>query len=242
MENYTNEEIKKTSYFANRNVREEKRYSYRFPKYLRPFFQDSDRTLNILDIGCGLGQMLTSLKTREFINLYGIDINEESINACKSHGLNVEKISDIREYAKKSKIKFDRIIMSHVLEHLNKDSIIETLAYIKKYLLSENGFFFLIVPNAQSSTGVYWRYEDFTHTILFTSGSCQYVLQAAGFSNITFLDPDGTKHMNLIKKAIIKPLIFFYKLNEKLWQKILQTSYHKPSPDIYTFDIKVLAM
>lgn len=153
MENYTNEEIKKTSYFANRNVREEKRYSYRFPKYLRPFFQDSDRTLNILDIGCGLGQMLTSLKTREFINLYGIDINEESINACKSHGLNVEKISDIREYAKKSKIKFDRIIMSHVLEHLNKDSIIETLAYIKKYLLSENGFFFL---NSTQCTIFYW--------------------------------------------------------------------------------------
>lgn len=241
MNTFDNDEIKKRSYFSNRNVMQEANSSYKFPRYLSPYFLDKDKTLNVLDIGCGLGQMLSYLKNKGFINLQGIDISEESVSASKSKGLYVERIEDIRDYAKKSTSKFDRIIMSHVLEHLDKDSIIETLAYIKKFLLREDGLFFLMVPNAQSSTGVYWRYEDFTHTILFTAGSCQYVLQASGFSNIAFLDPDGTKHMNLVKKIIIKPLIFFYKLNEKVWQKILQTSYHKPSPNIYTFDIKVLA-
>lgn len=242
MSTFTNEEIKEKSYFSNRNVMEEAYSSYRLPKYLLPYFQDKDKSLNVLDIGCGLGQMLLVLKNRGFNNLYGIDINDESVSVCRSKGLDVEKIEDIRDYAKKSNLKFDRVIMSHVLEHLDKDSIIETLAYIKKFLLSKNGLFFLMVPNAQSPTGVYWRYEDFTHTILFTAGSCHYVLHAAGFSNITFLDPDGTKHMKPIKKIIIKSLISLYKLNKKIWQKILQTSYHKPSPNIYTFDIKVLAM
>ncbi len=242
MNTFTNKEIKKESYFSNRNVFDEVSASYKFPRYLLPYFQNKDKSLNVLDIGCGLGQMLLNLKNRGFNNLRGIDINNESISACRSKGLYVEKIEDIRDYARKSNLKFDRIIMSHVLEHLEKDSIIETLACIKKYLLSKNGLFFLMVPNAQSPTGVYWRYEDFTHTILFTAGSCQYVLQAAGFSNITFLDPDGTKHMNPLKKMPIKLMILLYKLNEKLWQKILQTSYHKPSPNIYTFDIKVKAM
>lgn len=56
-----------------------------------------------------------------------------------------------------------------------------------------------MVPNAQSYTGAYWRYEDFTHNIMFTAGSSTYVLRSAGFENIEFLDPDGTMYMNPVK-------------------------------------------
>lgn len=35
--------------------------------------------------------MLTYLKGKGFNSLYGIDINDESINLCKKHGLDVEK-------------------------------------------------------------------------------------------------------------------------------------------------------
>ncbi|MBL0306338.1 MAG: hypothetical protein IPQ25_09965 [Chitinophagaceae bacterium] len=82
--------------------------------------------------------------------------------------------------------------MSHVLEHIEKEKIIDTLIHIRKNLLKKGGVFLLMVPNAQSYTGAYWRYEDFTHNIMFTAGSCIYVLKAAGFENIEFIDPDGT--------------------------------------------------
>jgi len=241
METSTNKEIKTKSYFSNRNVDGSSYSNYSLPKYLAPFFNDSDKNLDILDVGCGLGQMLNHLKKRGFTNLYGIDINDESINECRKNGLLAEQISDIRDYAQKSTMKFDRIVMSHVLEHIDKELIIDTLIHIKKYLLKEGGIFLLMVPNAQSYTGTYWRYEDFTHTILFTGGSCYYVLKSAGFSTIEFIDPDGTKHMSLLKKYIIKVLIGYYKLKEDFWNKILQTSFHKSSPRIYTFDLKVAA-
>ena len=96
-----------------------------------------------------------------------------------------------------------------------------------------------MVPNAQSYTGSYWRYEDFTHTILFTAGSCIYVLKSAGFTSIEFIDADGTKHMNPLKRMIIKLLIGYHKTKEDIWNKILQTSFHKTSPRIYTFELKV---
>lgn len=237
----TNKDIKIKSYFSNRNVDSSSYSNYSLPRYLSPYFNDSNKNLEILDIGCGLGQMLDHLKKSGFNNLYGIDINDESINECKKKGLSVEKINDIREYACKSVIKFDRIVMSHVLEHIDKEDIIDTLIHIKKYLLKDSGVFLLMVPNAQSYTGTYWRYEDFTHSVLFTAGSCYYVLKSAGFSNIEFIDPDGTKHMSPFKRIIIKLLVGYHKLKEDFWNKILQTSFHKSSPRIYTFELKVAA-
>lgn len=241
METSTNNEIKKNAYFSNRNVDESSYSEYSFPRYLTPYFKETDHELNILDIGCGLGQMLNHLNSKGFKNLHGIDINEEAILACKKNGLSVEKVNEIRDYLVTDSMKFDRIVMSHVLEHVDKEKIIDTLIHIRKNLLKEGGVFLLMVPNAQSYTGAYWRYEDFTHNILFTAGSCIYVLRSAGFSEIEFIDPDGTKHMNPLKRVIIKALIGFHKLKEDIWNKILQTSFHKNSPRIYTFELKVAA-
>ncbi|MBK9382325.1 MAG: class I SAM-dependent methyltransferase [Chitinophagaceae bacterium] len=241
MNEQINDTVKKSAYFSNRNVDEKSYIDYILPRYLNPYFTETDKEKNILDIGCGLGQMLTYLKGKGFNSLYGIDINDESINLCKKHGLDVEKVNDIREFARNSNRKFDRIVMSHVLEHISKEDIIDTLIHIKKYLLKEGGIFLLMVPNAQSYTGAYWRYEDFTHNIMFTAGSSTYVLRSAGFENIEFLDPDGTMYMNPVKRLIIKFLLGYYKLKENAWNKILQTSYHKPSPRIYTFELKVAA-
>lgn len=241
MEPSTNNEIKKSAYFSNRNVDQSTYSNYSIPRYLTPYFKETDKDLNVLDIGCGLGQMLNKLKNKGFKNLHGIDINEEAILACKKNGLDVEKVNDIQEYRVNDNMKFDRIVMSHVLEHIEKEKIIDTLMHIRKNLLKEGGVFLLMVPNAQAHTGTYWRYEDFTHTTLFTSGSCLYVLRSAGFTRIDFIDPDGTMHMQPLKRSIIKLLLGYYKLKENFWNKILQTSFHKNSPRIYTFELKVAA-
>ncbi len=236
----TNEDVKKSEYFNNRQVDANYYSEYSIPRYLNSNLPPNKGT-KFLDIGCGFGQFLFSLKQKGYTNLTGIDINNESINECVNKNLNAIQISDIREFAKNSTEKYDFIVMSHVLEHIDKDIIIDTLTHIKKYLLAENGSFLLLVPNAQSYTGAYWRYEDFTHTIMFTSGSCIYTLKAAGFNQIEFIDPDGTTNMNIGKKLIIKCLIGIHKLREDFWNFVLQTSFHKLSPRIYSFELKVIA-
>lgn len=241
MEQSSNNDVKRTSYFANRNVSESTYTQYQPPRYLSPYFRDEDKELQVLDIGCGLGQFLGSLQKRGFSRLYGVDINEESIALCRQRGLAVEQITDIRNFFPPGGVKYDRIIMSHVLEHVDKELIIDTLVHIRKNLLKEGGVFLLMVPNAQSPTGAYWRYEDFTHTILFTAGSCLYVLKAAGFNNIQFIDPDGTTYMSPIKRGMIKTLLRYRRWKERIWFIILQTSYHSQSPAIFSFEIKVAA-
>jgi len=235
----TEEKVQEESYFNFRNIGVEYYSHYDIPNYLMKVLP-KEQDANILDIGCGFGQTLRSLRDKGYTNLTGIDINDESILQCKKINLDVTKIDDVISYSKESEKKFDFIIMSHVLEHIEKDKIIDNLRAIRN-LLSERGKYCVMVPNAQSNTGSYWRFEDFTHHYLFTSGSLLYVLKAAGFTHIEFIDPDGLDGVSSLKKPIVKFLLKVYKWRKKFWNKITASSYHRPSPQIFTFELKALA-
>jgi predicted TPR repeat methyltransferase len=236
----TDAKIKESQYFSARNVDVSYYNKYKIPGYLLHVLP-ANRDARILDIGCGLGQFLGEMNKLGYTNTLGIDISDESIKACTEKGINVKKIEDVVSFSKSNTEKFDFITMSHVLEHIDKDKIIDTLITIKTALLKEGGAFVVMIPNAQSTTGAYWMYEDFTHSTLFTSGSIFYVLRSAGFEQISFLDADGTDDLSFIKKMIIKTLLKWYKCKEDFWNKVTQSSFHRPSPRIYSFELKVLA-
>ena len=138
----TNEDVKKSEYFNNRQVDANYYSEYSIPRYLNSNLPPNKGT-KFLDIGCGFGQFLFALKQKGYTNLTGIDINNESINECVNKNLNAIQISDIREFAKNSTEKYDFIVMSHVLEHIDKDIIIDTLTHIKNTcLLKMEAFYY----------------------------------------------------------------------------------------------------
>ena len=232
MENFNN-------YFNLRNVNDFNYQNYKIPKYLAQILP-SNKNAKILDIGCGFGFFLRELKKGGYLSIKGIDLSNQAIDFCLSQGLEVQR-ANIIDFAEQSAEKYELIVMSHVLEHIKKDEIIFTLKRIRNNLLDANGKLCLMVPNAQSNTGSYWAYEDFTHTTLFTTGSIHYVLKAAGFNNIKFLDPNGTENSNIILKLIKNTFLPLYKMKKKFWNKITSSSFHRQSPEIFTFELKVLA-
>lgn len=234
-----NEKVKIESYFKARQIDLDYYNEFNLPQYLR-FQLPENKNSDILDIGCGLGQMLSTLKENGYTSLTGIDISNEAINACRKKDLNVFQINNITDFVVTGR-KYDFIIMSHVLEHLNKNEVISTLSHIRSHLLSDTGKLLIMVPNAQSPTGTYWAYEDFTHNTLFTAGSMIYVLKSAGFDEITFIDQDGLSGSKGLKKMLKKVLLKLFKLSEKLKFKATGATYHQPSPRIYTWELKVLA-
>lgn len=227
-----------TDYFNARNVKPDFYSNYRIPGYLNEILP-KNKDSKILDIGCGFGMTLNALRERGYKNLKGIDLSDEAIEYCKSIGLDVEKI-EIIEYCNVGE-KYDLIIMSHVLEHIDKAEVINTLSNIRKFLLSPDGYLCIMVPNAQSNTGAYWAFEDFTHHTIFTSGSIIFVLKMAGYNYIKFLDPEGMVDSRFLIKLIKKFLLKIYRANNFFWNKITSSSYHKESPSIFTYDLKVLA-
>lgn len=227
-------------YYSHRKVDPDSPGESRVAPYLKNRLPP-DRNSRILDIGCGPGALLSALRNEGYANLTGIDLSGEAVRSCAQKGFAVERC-DIRDYvAGHEGAAFDFIVMGHVLEHLPKDGIIETVSSIRSRLLQPRGGLFVVVPNAQSNTGCYWAYEDFTHSTLFTAGSLQYVLKAAGFEKVEFLDTDGTSSLNPARKAVVKALLALYSLKKDFWNKVTSSSYHRPSPRIFSYEVKALA-
>jgi 2-polyprenyl-3-methyl-5-hydroxy-6-metoxy-1,4-benzoquinol methylase len=228
------------NYFSHRQIEIDNYSNFKLPKYLQTNLPESKEAY-ILDFGCGLGQTLRELQKNGYKNARGIDIDLKAIKQCQKEGLPCQAIKNLEIYAQSIELKYDFIIMSHVLEHFEKKEIIKTLNLLKNKLLQPKGKLLIMVPNAQSNTHSYWAYEDFTHSTIFTSGSILYVLKAAEFNNISFLDIDCTSSLNFLKRTITKLFLFLYKQNYLFWNKITGSSHHRPSPLIFSYEIKVLA-
>ena len=229
------------AYFTNRKVPTASEQIAYLPIYVKRLIP-VEKTAKILDIGCGLGNTLAALLKEGYADVSGIDISNEAVAYCKSRGLKVARVRAIADIRVEDGAKrFDFIIMSHVLEHINKDNIIETLRYIKEKLLTPGGGLYIQVPNAQSNTGCYWAYEDFTHHTLFTAGSLEFVLKTVGFKDIRFVDPDCTEGIGILRKTAKKALLWLYVTNMDFWNWVTSSSYHRPSPRIYSYEIKAIA-
>lgn len=228
----------KNDYFAWRNVNAETYEAYAAPAYLGEVLPDLNA--HILDFGCGFGQLISALKQGGYSRLEGADINLSAIKHLRERQITVHDLTQELDFYDRRAGTYDYVIMSHVLEHFPKDKIVDQLQLIRK-LIKVGGALIVMVPNAQSSTGCYWAYEDFTHHVLFTTGSLYYVLKASGFSSVEFLDPDCMAGSSTIKRAVRRFFLHIYRGNIAFWNKVTCSAFHAPSPKIFSYEIKALA-
>jgi ubiquinone/menaquinone biosynthesis C-methylase UbiE len=201
----------------------------------------TDPDAHILDFGCGFGQMISALKQNGFSSIEGADINSAAIGQLRERQITVHDLTSEIDFYDTHAGSYDFVIMSHVLEHFPKSEVINQLRRVRK-VIKEGGALIVMVPNAQSNTGCYWAYEDFTHHLLFTSGSLSYVLKASGFVSVEFIDIDctaGTKFS--MKRKARRFLLFIYRWNMGFWNKVTGSAYHASSPQIFSYEIKALA-
>lgn len=224
-------------YFEARKMDLEKFNDYQSPKYFENLIAKDDK---ILDFGCGFGQVLRSLGRKGYKNLFAVDIlpNEKLF---QNSGIIFKKITNFDEILDENFSKFDVVMANHVIEHLPKELIIPFLSYCREKLLTEKGKIIISVPNAQSVTGAYWAYEDFTHTTMFTSGSLYYVFKMAGYKGMDFIDMDCSAESKPLVKVIRKIFFRFYKAYLFVLNKLSGSAFHYESPTILSFEIKAVA-
>jgi 2-polyprenyl-3-methyl-5-hydroxy-6-metoxy-1,4-benzoquinol methylase len=147
----------------------------------------------ILDIGCGQGTFLKSIKGKTGADTWGIEIVNEAAEKAKDHIDNVlnGKVEDVLSLLPNS--YFDCIVFNDVLEHLLEPT--EVLIMIRPKL-AKNGFIIASIPNVRYFNNLYellikkdWEYKDAgildsTHLRFFTQISMKRMIENAGYKMI----------------------------------------------------------
>ena len=162
----------------------------------------SDKKASILDLGCGSGFLLQFLIREGYENVLGVDISKEQVEFAKGQGLPVVE-ADSLDFLKTNK-NFDLIISTEVLEHLNKNEIIELLCAIRD-ALRPLGSAIIRTVNASSVYGMTLLFWDFTHEVAFTERTLRQILLACGFEKVSVYDtrpPFGLRPRRLLRSGL----------------------------------------
>ncbi|MEN3015362.1 MAG: class I SAM-dependent methyltransferase [bacterium] len=168
-----------------------------------------DKSIKILDIGCGTGLLVYALNKAGYMNVKGIDVSPHQISAAKKYGLNVECVDSTVDWLRNYELEFDVVFLLDVLEHIHPSEHLKLLRTIHDKL-SVNGMLILTVPNANSTFASRWRYIDWTHYTSFTEHSLEFVLINSGFKKIKIMEIEFFKRPRLpfiIRKSVIHWLL-----------------------------------
>jgi 2-polyprenyl-3-methyl-5-hydroxy-6-metoxy-1,4-benzoquinol methylase len=155
---------------------------------LRPIMPVVDSASRILDVGCGTGLLVNALQQFGFKNVRGVDLSPTQIAVAERRGLPCAAVDAeyIHRLAQSEPATFDLIFLMDVLEHVpvgEQMRFVHTIAT----LLTPVGRLVLSVPNANSTFGMRWRYNDWTHHSAFTEHSLEFVLMNQGFQEVRYL-------------------------------------------------------
>ncbi len=142
------------------------------------------RDSSIFDIGCGIGYLLETLRTRGYGNLFGVDLSLSCVDllndkkGIKCEQGSVSAIPFHNQYA-------DLVILSHIVEHLPD---LETSLQNVANKLAPNGKVCVEVPDStrfeKFSNGRPLRFFYFQHIIHFDAHHLRNLFLSKGFIEV----------------------------------------------------------
>jgi len=154
---------------------------YKYASKFVDFIGDND-SKKIVDLGCGIGMLVSGLIKHGYQNVSGADASHENIDIAKSAGLNV-CYSTIHEHMvdciAKGK-KYDVVFLLDVIEHFDRKELADFFRLATEYI-SDDGILIIKTINAESLISPYARYMDITHLTSFTSRSLDELFVTFGF-------------------------------------------------------------
>jgi len=196
---------------------------------------------SLLDIGCGMGFALRTMREYGFDHVQGIDVSPEQIDACKRLGEPGELVEDACEYLSSCHREFDVVLLLDVLEHVPTSGQIELMRAVAA-VLAPGGRAILTVPNASSPLASRQRYIDFTHYSAFTEYSLRFVLVNAGFSRIE-VPGQGPRERPPLRfwRRSFRPA-FRRWVVRMLWRQILIAEANDPSVDSICIELNLFCV
>ena len=155
--------------------RPQSNYPFKLAKYLLDnYYLDKG---NILDIGCGRGDLLEAFHNEGF-SVAGTDISPASIKLCEPH---LVKTADlVKGQLPFNDGEFNYVFSKSVIEHLHNPMILFNEAL---RVLEKDGKAVIMTPSwMHNSWGPF--YLDHTHVTPFTKPSLRDAMEMAGFKDV----------------------------------------------------------
>jgi 2-polyprenyl-3-methyl-5-hydroxy-6-metoxy-1,4-benzoquinol methylase len=146
----------------------------------------TDKSIRILDLGCGFGELLMLLKEKGYTHAEGIDISPDQIAHAHELGLSNAQVADAFKFLEASPAEYDIILGIDIIEHFSKDELVRLLGLVKT-ALKANGTAIFRTPNMDAPYTSIYAYGDFTHQALLNYSSAQQLGRSVGFSKVEVL-------------------------------------------------------
>ena len=198
----------------------ERKYAYHFDydvihplimRSFKPFFKDG----NVLELGSFEGKFTIHLQEC-FADITCIEASSDAVRKAKDVVSNgVEFIEGAFETVQ-LKRRFDNIIMTHVLEHVENPNIV--LSKIRTEWLAKGGRLFLACPNANAaSRRIAVKMGIITHNEAVTAGEAQHGHYRT-FNFETLEETIKASSYNIVEKSGV----FFKALANFQWDELLK--------------------
>jgi 2-polyprenyl-3-methyl-5-hydroxy-6-metoxy-1,4-benzoquinol methylase len=138
---------------------------------------------NVLDIGCGRGEFLETMREAG-IPARGIDLDEESVAACRAKGLDAEAVDLFERLGALPEGSLDGIFCAQVVEHLPAERLPE-MVRLCAGRLRHRGVIAIETPNPEClAIFATHFYLDPTHTRPVPYPLMAFYLEESGFGKI----------------------------------------------------------
>ena len=142
----------------------------------------ADKSVPILDMGCGAGNFLFTLQGLGYSDLTGVDLSPEQAALARRWCPEATIIEgDVFEVLRANPARFALVSGLDILEHFRKDEAL-TFLELAHGALRPGGRLILQTPNAASPFVGSVAYSDFTHEWFYSPRGLERILGMAGFS------------------------------------------------------------
>jgi SAM-dependent methyltransferase len=169
----------------------------------------SNKTNNVLDVGCGNGWLRTYLRKES--NYIGVSCSKSEIDFINKTG-GKGKLHNLEEPLPFKDNSFDCVFASHVLEHFTIREVEALMKEIKRVLKKE-GIFIVFTPTDYNPS--FWA--EWSHVRPYNHGSLPGLLRDFEFRDIDWSYPTIDFLPKAAQTYLRFPLFF---LNPLIWNEI----------------------
>ncbi len=140
----------------------------------------------VLEIGPGLGEFIAYCSENNRVQIDIVELDKSTIRYIQKNFIvrTVFQNEFIWKIDKKLQ-KYDIVMMTQVLEHIQPKHHIQVLRTIYKHM-NVGGKCIITVPNIGNPLASFERYYDYTHHTAFTEHSLQQLIDFASLKNASF--------------------------------------------------------